>query len=119
MRDVSNLRNIQHFEAGIADGLADHQPRIRPDRGAEFLEGLSKVVGDRTLTVFEGGTPPALALAAAENAAAKMTVKVLRADSEFEILAENEMGEGLVASPAISGGQIFLRGEKHLFCIGK
>jgi hypothetical protein len=49
-------------------------------RGPEFLQGLSKVVGDRALTVFEGGTPPALALAAAENAAAKMTVKVLRAD---------------------------------------
>jgi len=49
-------------------------------RGAEFLQGLGKVVGDRALTVFEGGTPPALALAAAENAAAKMTVKVLRAD---------------------------------------
>jgi hypothetical protein len=49
-------------------------------RGPEFLQGLSKVIGDRPLTVFEGGTPPALALAAAENAAAKMTVKVLRAD---------------------------------------
>jgi Domain of unknown function (DUF4159)/Aerotolerance regulator N-terminal len=47
--------------------------------GADFLPGLKKVVGDRALTVFEGGTPPALALAAAENAAAKMTVKVLRA----------------------------------------
>ena len=43
-------------------------------RGADFLQGLSKVIGDRTLTVFEGGTPPALALAAAENAAAKRTV---------------------------------------------
>jgi hypothetical protein len=49
-------------------------------RGAEFLKSLSKAIGDRTLTIFEGGTPPALALAAAENAAAKMTVKVLRAD---------------------------------------
>src|SRR5712671_6462184 len=47
-------------------------------RGPEFLEGLSKTIGDRALTVFEGGTPPPLALAAAENAAAKMTVKVLR-----------------------------------------
>jgi hypothetical protein len=50
-------------------------------RGPEFLEGLSKTIGDRTLTVFEGGTPSPLALVAAENAAAKMTVKVLRADS--------------------------------------
>ncbi len=47
--------------------------------GADFLQGLKKVVGDRAVTVFEGGTAPALALAAAENAAAKMTVKVLRA----------------------------------------
>jgi len=47
------------------------------------------------------------------------TVKVVRADSEFEIVADNDMGEALVASPAISNGQIFLRGEKHLFCVGK
>jgi hypothetical protein len=47
-------------------------------RGPEFLEGLSKTIADRGLTIFDGGTPPPLALAAAENAAAKMTVKVLR-----------------------------------------
>jgi Domain of unknown function (DUF4159)/Aerotolerance regulator N-terminal len=46
--------------------------------GPEFLQGLSKTVGDRVLTIFEGGTPAPLALAAAENAAARMTVKVLR-----------------------------------------
>ncbi|HLI98800.1 MAG TPA: DUF4159 domain-containing protein [Bradyrhizobium sp.] len=49
-------------------------------RGAEFLQGLGETASGRPLTIFEGGTPPALALAAAENAAAKMTVKVLRAD---------------------------------------
>ena len=47
-------------------------------RGTEFLDGLGKTIGDRKLTVFEGGASPALALVAAENAAAKMTVKVLR-----------------------------------------
>src|SRR6202795_3085274 len=47
-------------------------------RGAEFLEGLGKTIGDHALTIFEGGAPSALALVAAENAAAKMTVKVLR-----------------------------------------
>ena len=46
-------------------------------RGSEFLEGLSKTIGERALTIFEGAPAP-LALAAAENAAAKMTVKVLR-----------------------------------------
>ena len=44
-------------------------------------------------------------------------VRVLRAGQKFELLAHNDMGEGIVASPAISDGQIFIRGEKHLFCI--
>ena len=50
-------------------------------RGPEFVEGLGKIVGDRALTIIEGGAAPAHALAAAENAAAKMTVKVLRAQA--------------------------------------
>ncbi|MBN9001389.1 MAG: DUF4159 domain-containing protein, partial [Rhizobiales bacterium] len=54
---------------------------IDTGRGAEFVEGLGKIVESRTLTIFNGGASPAHALAAAENAAAKMTVKVLRAAS--------------------------------------
>src|SRR5689334_15180791 len=49
-------------------------------RGADFVSGLAKTIGERTLTIFEGGAPSPLALTAAENAAAKMTVKVLRTD---------------------------------------
>jgi outer membrane protein assembly factor BamB len=45
-------------------------------------------------------------------------VRVVRAGAEFRLLAENNLGEGVIASPAISGGEIFIRGEKHLFCIG-
>jgi hypothetical protein len=48
-------------------------------QGQKFVTDLAKTLGDRPLTVYSAGTPPALALAAAENAAAKMTVKVLRA----------------------------------------
>jgi outer membrane protein assembly factor BamB len=44
-------------------------------------------------------------------------VRVLRAGPEFELLAENDMGEPVVASPAVSRGEIFLRGERHLFCV--
>lgn len=44
-------------------------------------------------------------------------VRVIRASEAFELLAENDVGESLVASPALSNGQIFLRGDKHLFCI--
>jgi len=52
---------------------------IDTGRSADFVGGLAPAIGARALTIFEGGTPPAHALAAAENAAAKMTVKVLRA----------------------------------------
>ena len=44
---------------------------------------------------------------------------VVPAMSDFSVLARNEIGERTFASPAISEGQIFLRGEKHLFCIGR
>ncbi len=47
--------------------------------GARFVEGLAKFDNDGALTVVEGGTPTAHALAGAENAAAKMSVRVLRA----------------------------------------
>ena len=45
-------------------------------------------------------------------------VKVFRAGPAFELLADNAMGETIVASPAIANGRIFLRGDKHLFCVG-
>jgi len=46
-------------------------------------------------------------------------VKVIRPGEKLDVVAENQLGEYCYASPAISQGQIFLRGEKHLFCIGK
>jgi outer membrane protein assembly factor BamB len=45
--------------------------------------------------------------------------QVIKADSEFEVLAKNPVGEACSSSLAFSGGQIFLRGARHLFCIGK
>jgi outer membrane protein assembly factor BamB len=44
---------------------------------------------------------------------------VVRAAPEFERLAKNPLGEHVYSSPALSDGQIFIRGEKHLWCIGK
>ena len=43
---------------------------------------------------------------------------VIRHGREFEILATGDIGEEVCASPALSHGQIFIRGESHLFCIG-
>ncbi|SHL31809.1 N-terminal double-transmembrane domain-containing protein [Bradyrhizobium lablabi] len=78
---VETLPAIERFLKATGDcEIAWLSDGVDTGRGPEFLEGLSKTIGDRTLTVFDGGTPAPLALAAAENAAAKMTVKVLRAD---------------------------------------
>ena len=41
--------------------------------------GLAQAIGNRPLTVIDGGIAAALALAAADNAAGALTVKVLRA----------------------------------------
>ena len=43
---------------------------------------------------------------------------VVKAGREPTILARNDLGERLVASPAISGGRIFLRSDGTLFAIG-
>jgi outer membrane protein assembly factor BamB len=43
---------------------------------------------------------------------------VVKPGPTFERVARNELGEGVFASPAISNGQLLLRGDKHLFCIG-
>jgi len=42
---------------------------------------------------------------------------VLRAGPTPEVLKVNSLGEPIFASPAISGGKIFLRGGNHLYCI--
>lgn len=43
--------------------------------------------------------------------------KIVRPGPTLEVVAENPLGENVYASPAASEGQLFVRGEKHLFCI--
>lgn len=45
-------------------------------------------------------------------------VFVGRVDGKFEMLATNDMGERVIASPVPVAGRILLRGEKTLFCVG-
>jgi hypothetical protein len=49
----------------------------------------------------------------------KGIMNVVKAGPRFDLIAQNAVGEKCFASPAISDRQIFLRGETHLFCIGK
>ncbi len=43
---------------------------------------------------------------------------ICKAAKEFKLIAQNELGENAVTIPAFSKGRIYIRGDKHLFCIG-
>ena len=44
-------------------------------------------------------------------------MRIFRADRTLELLASPALGEPAVATPAFRSGDIFIRGERHLFCI--
>ena len=46
-------------------------------------------------------------------------VNVIKPGREFECVATYELDESCYASPAISDGQVFVRGFQHLFCFGR
>ena len=68
-RFLANASNVEVI--WLSDG-------VDLGKGAAFVEGLKRIIGNRPLTVVEGGLPIAHALTAADNAAGALTVKVLR-----------------------------------------
>jgi outer membrane protein assembly factor BamB len=46
-------------------------------------------------------------------------VYVFPASTTFKLLAKNNLGEGVRASPAVADNKLYIRGKQHLFCIGK
>lgn len=45
-------------------------------------------------------------------------VTVLKAGASWEVLGVNKLGEAIRATPALSGGRIYVRTEKALYCFG-
>jgi outer membrane protein assembly factor BamB len=45
--------------------------------------------------------------------------KVVRPGPRLEVVADNPLGESCYSSPAIAHDRLYIRGEKHLFCLGK
>ncbi|GDY10664.1 hypothetical protein LBMAG52_41520 [Planctomycetia bacterium] len=43
---------------------------------------------------------------------------VVKAGIQFELLATNDLGERITASPAISGNEFIYRTDSNLYCIG-
>jgi hypothetical protein len=80
---VETLPGIARFLTATPDAqvvwLSDG---VDMGRAAEFVSGLARAMGNRSPIVVEGGVDPARALAAADNAAGGLTVKVLRATAK-------------------------------------
>jgi len=77
---------------------------------------------------YEGGRPPVPATFTASLVAYGDRVLqtsedgdtfVIKAGPAHEVIRTNSLGELILASPAISQGRIFIRGDKHLYCIGE
>ena len=45
------------------------------------------------------------------------TTVVIKQGDELEVLATNKLGEPVDASPALAGNQLFLRSDKHIWCV--
>lgn len=47
------------------------------------------------------------------------TTTVLANDDKYKVLGQNQLGEEVYSTMAISQGNLFVRGTDHLFCIGR
>lgn len=126
---------------GRGDVTATHRAWLRTDTGTfvpspAAAEGRVILVRDRGeveavepatgKTLWKDALPRASAnyyasplVAAGRLYAAREDGKVFVAEAgaAFRLLAENDMGERVVASPVAVGGRLLIRGEQHLFCL--
>jgi len=125
--DISGSSNIVwHYEKGTAyvpsSILYGDYLYLMSDRG--ILTCLDAKTGK---VVYEGGRIPIPASFTASPVAfdGKILLTsedgdtyIIKAGPKHEVLATNSVGEPVYASPAISDGMIFIRGQNSLYCIG-
>ena len=85
---------------------------IDPATGLATKEGRSKdAPGDYTAS-------PIAADGKVFLASVNGKVTVLKAGREWEILGVNDLGEEINATPALSGGRLYVRTRGTLYCFG-
>jgi len=103
---------------------AAHQGKVYLLRDRGQIECLDPATGK---TVWSGELPknsnnyyasPLLADGKLYAAREDGMVFVASADGQFKVLAENNMGEHVIAAPVGLGGRLLIRGERNLFCVG-
>jgi outer membrane protein assembly factor BamB len=133
-----------HDKRGYAVSLGSNKVLWRHDKGTAYVSSgvlyqgnIYLLTDSGTMTSldarsgelkYEGGRLPAPSTFFASPVAfdGKILITsqdgdtfVITAGPRHEVVATNSIGEPVYASPAVSGGRIFIRGERHLFCIGK
>ena len=68
----------------------------------ENCQSSPTIVGDKIYVLCDAGT-----------------MFIAAAGREFAFISQAELGEKTTCSPAFAEGRIYIRGEKHLYCIGK
>jgi outer membrane protein assembly factor BamB len=81
----------------LKDGKVAWQQRVKGPFSASPV-----AAGNRLILVNEGGV-----------------TTVLEVGPRPRVLATNPMGEEVLATPAIAGGALFLRSDRHLYCIAE
>ena len=101
--------------------LVDRHLYLMTDKG--LLTCLAATTGE---VVYEGGRVPVAATFTASPVAVGDQLLLTSEDGEtfvvrtgpvHEVLRTNSVGEAVYASPAVAGGTIYIRGERHLFAI--
>jgi len=123
--DVSESHKVFSFDNGpdVPTPVADDKYLyVVRDNGVVYcLDRFTgaEVYGGKRLRAGTYSASPVLADGKLYVTSEEGVASVWKAGPEFEILAENEMGEYTLSSVAVSGGQIFLRTAGGLYCIGK
>ena len=108
----------------ISEGLSSAiiiGDRVWRTHGPDILKSFDlktggKVLNERLPGVSTWASPFATPEGRIYFASAGKTY-VVRAADKLEVLATNDLGEDNRASAAVSGGAIYLRGDKNLYCI--
>jgi outer membrane protein assembly factor BamB len=122
--DVTKTHRVWAFDNGpdvptpVTDGTRVY---IVTDRGIAWCLDLATgrvLYGPERLKPGTYSASPVLADGRIYVTSEEGLTSVLRAGPSFEVLAENALEEYTLSSPAVSGGRIFLRTEKHLYAVG-
>lgn len=122
--DVTNAA-VWKFDNGpdvptpVTDGTLFYSINDRGICWALKIQTGEEVYGGKRIKTGTYSASPVLADGKIYITSEDGVTTVLKAGPNFEVLAENSIDEYVLSSVAVSEGQIFLRGDKHLYCIGK